>query len=203
MSIEFEVEVKIERLKQVGKLIIVCGLSGSGKTTLIREALCKIDKVTYLKTFTTRKPRSEDEKANSIEYIFVSQEQYQILKDRSQNWDHTDVYKDSYGADIDESRMIMNSGKNLLVASPPNLEIVNDLKQKYGSNTKVVLIDVSSQVTNGRLSLERNEIEQSRIEVDSKVNLDHTRQIADLIFIPTMKLKEDVIQFCRIINQLI
>lgn len=201
MSIEFE--TKVENLKQRGKLIIVCGLSGSGKTTLIREALGKIDKVSYLKTVTTRKPRSEDERANSVEYIFVSLEQYQILKDRSQNWDHTDVYKDSYGADIDESHIIMNRGENLIVASPPNLEIVNDLKQKYGLNTKVVLIDVASQVTNTRLLSERNDLEQSRVEVDSKINLDHTRQIADFVFIPTMKLEKDVIQFCRIINQLI
>lgn len=198
-----EIQRRKEKLGHCGNLLIVCGLSGAGKTTMIREALTKIDEIQYLKTYTTRKPRSEEEASNSIEYIFVSPKQYKILRSQSQNWDHSDIYGQSYGADIDDANTLMKTGKNLIVATQPDIDIINDLKSKYGLNSKLVFIDAPTIITNERLLTERNVDEHSRISHDSSLNVNTIRQISNSVFVPSMNLEEDAIQFCRIIELLV
>lgn len=192
-----------EELKSHGNLIIVCGVSGSGKTTMIASALTSVENLKYLKTYTTRKPRSEEEAKASIEYVFVSQGQYQTLKDESKSWDHSDIYGESYGADIDQAEALMRTGKSLIVATKPELELVNDLKDKYGQNSKLILIDVPTITSNERVATQRSVDEQSRLIYDSNLDTSVIRSIADRVFVPTMNLEEDAIQFSQIIQSLV
>ena len=62
-------------------LIAICGVSGSGKTSLVNKISKKYG-YTVLKSYTTRKPRENDD-ADLTSHEFCTLEEAQIIAD---NW---------------------------------------------------------------------------------------------------------------------
>lgn len=193
---------KSEIPSKSGRLIIVCGRSGCGKTTLVGKALAEVNDLKYLKTYTTRKPRTKFEIDSSYEYEFVTKEQYNILRKNHPNWDHSDIYGESYGADIDSVCKVMQNGSNVIVNSMPSIDSINDLKKKYDKHAKVVAVDVDINIVSNRIVSERPQIEMVRLITDALSDFDYLKREADSVFIPSMNLDQDVLEFCNLIKSL-
>lgn len=81
--------------------ITIVGAGGAGKSTLIHYLLEKIPNTQFLKLYTTRPPDAKrGESESSLEYNFVTQEQYQALKDKASVWEELNSGKHLYGVDI-------------------------------------------------------------------------------------------------------
>ncbi len=175
-----------------GKLIFVSGLSGAGKTTLIRAAINEITRLHYLKTVTTR-PQRPDE-SDSFEYKFVSDDEYDALKTKSANWDHTDYQGYKYGADVDEVRALLDAGENVICSVAPDTEVAKVMSQLYGASPVIVWIDTPAEVAKSRTG--HDEVRFNRAEDNTLKNE------ADHIFKPTGYLKDDEKAFVKLVKQL-
>ncbi len=177
----------------VGKLIFVSGLSGSGKTTLITRALEHLPDVKYLKTYTTRPKRTTE--TNSIEYVFVSDSEYEKLKAASKSWDHTDYVGYKYGADVDQIKADLANGTSVICSVVPNMNEIKRMAALYGQEPILIWIDTPPHVAKQRLA--GDAARKARIEDDS------IRQHFNVLFRPTGNLEEDASRFTQSLKSLL
>lgn len=86
----------------------------------------------------------------------------------------------------------------------PSTKNTPDFKEHSPEERSSLISGLYSDVTSKeRVITERCEDEQSRIIYDSNINIDSIRSIADFIFVPTMNLEVDAIQFCQIIQSFV
>lgn len=176
-----------------GKLIFVSGLSGSGKTTLISEALKAINNLSYLKTSTTRPMRPDE--AQSIEYDFVTAEEYERLMQSSHNWDHTEYKGFNYGANIANTTSKLAKNKHVICSVVPDRQIIDSMSILYGSKPVTIWIDASSKVSRNRVS--NDKLRAARKESE------RIKESFDYLFIPIGNLDRDSKEFIGLISDII
>lgn len=173
------------------KLIFVSGLSGAGKTTLIRAVLNRIPNLHYLKTVTTR-PRRPNE-SDSFEYKFVSDDEYNELRAKSANWDHTDYQGYKYGADVDEIKSLLSAGEKVICSIAPDAEIAESMSKLYGATPIIIWIDTAPEVAKARINGDKVRLERDEDET--------FKSEADFIFTSTGKLPEDEKNFIELVTR--
>ncbi len=95
-----------------GILFILSSPSGAGKTTLGRLLLESEKNLGISVSVTTRAPRSAEE--NGKDYIFVSEEKFEAMKNAGAFLEQAVVFGNHYGtlrADVDD---LLNAGKDVL-----------------------------------------------------------------------------------------
>jgi guanylate kinase len=185
-----------------GKIILVSGFSGSGKTTLVQNTLKIMSNLKYLKTYTTRLPRSELEKNNTQEYIFVTKEEYNFFMSLSKEWDHSEIYDNYYGLDISKLRIDINKGINFILNVVPNCSIINEIKEKYPGSKIGIFIDISSLIAHQRLK-KREMAEIHRIKLEESVNIEKIKQNFDHIFSPSSDINKSIDMFISLITNIL
>ncbi len=78
-----------------GALFVVSGASGTGKTTLVQEALRRMPNLTFSVSATTRPPRAGE--SDGIDYLFVSPEAFEQLRQTNELLEWAEVYGNRYG----------------------------------------------------------------------------------------------------------
>ena len=170
------------------KIILVAGASGSGKSTLIDGALSRISKLEYLKSYTTRKPRDTLEQA-SHEYDFVDEKTYKILRKQSPKWDHSEIYGNYYGVDVESVKKKLQK-QHLILATPLDIDLITSFNKIYEVSILVIYVA-------GR-KIERS---KERTLTDNHTNVKEIRDIADMIFIPTGNIRIDKEKFANALLQ--
>lgn len=94
-------------------LIILSGPSGAGKDTVIERLREQRPAMHYVVTVTTRAPRPGEIPGKS--YIFVSQEEYDTMRDRGELLAPADVHGHWYGAPVDQIRRALARGQDVLL----------------------------------------------------------------------------------------
>lgn len=177
----------------LGKLIFVSGLSGSGKTTLITHALEQLPDIKYLKTYTTRPKRVTE--ANSIEYIFVSDAEYDTLRAASRSWDHTDYAGYKYGANVDQAKTDLASGKSIICSVVPDMKEIGHMSALYEQNPILIWIDTPQDIARERLS--EDATRKARNEDES------IKQYFNVLFDPTGDVEKDTSRFTQSLKSLL
>lgn len=177
----------------LGKLIFVSGLSGSGKTTLITYALNQLPNVKYLTTYTTRPKRATE--ANSIEYIFVNNREYEAFRAASKSWDHTEYADYKYGANIDQIKTDLANGINVLCSVVPDMKEIEHMSALYGQKPTLIWINTPRDIARERLS--EDAARKSRNEDES------IKQHFNVLFDPTGNLEKDSSRFTRSLKSLL
>jgi guanylate kinase len=176
-----------------GKFLFVSGLSGAGKSTLVHAALDTLDNCETVLTYTTR-PRREGED-DSHEHAFVSDEEYEVLKARSSNWDET-IYADhKYGADGAKYAKDLQDGMNIIVPVAPDYKIIQMMSAKYHVEPVTIWIDTDEATAHERI--ESDSERSSRSETASIKNQ------FDIIFEPTGDMDADIAAFIQIVSDVI
>jgi len=168
--------------------ITIVGAGGAGKSTLIRHLLEKIPKTAFLKLYTTRPPDSKrGESESSLEYNFVTREQYQALKQKAgdENWEGLQSGGYDYGVDVSAIEPLREQG--MIFLSTMQLERVS-LDRRIGFYRPPVLfvtLDVPQDV------LIQRGIPMERISRHNEP-LDSFKEISSLVLTQTGDIQTDL-----------
>ena len=96
-----------------GNLFIISAPSGAGKTTLAKAVLQQFRDMLYSISYTTRKPRAEEQ--DGVDYHFVSKQVFKkgIKKSRWAEW--AEVYGNYYGTSAEFIEKSLSSGCDILL----------------------------------------------------------------------------------------
>ncbi|MBW2407206.1 MAG: guanylate kinase [Deltaproteobacteria bacterium] len=141
-----------------GHLFIISAPSGAGKTTLVKAVLKQFTDMLYSISYTTRKPRAEEQ--DGVDYHFVSKQDFTkgIQKDRWAEW--AEVYGNYYGTSAEFIENNLSSGYDILLdidvqgtiqilkkfpesvtifILPPSMETLRKRLEMRGSDSKTVI----------------------------------------------------------------
>jgi guanylate kinase len=94
-------------------LIILSSPSGGGKSTILNRIIATTDKIEYSVSYTTRKPRGEEQ--NGVHYHFVTEEQF---RERIASGDFLEYAKfcgNHYGTSISYIKSRLEQGKHVIM----------------------------------------------------------------------------------------
>jgi guanylate kinase len=96
-----------------GHLFIISAPSGAGKTTLVKATLERFTDMLYSISYTTRKPRADEQ--NGVDYHFVSKQDFKkgIKKGHWAEW--AEVYGNYYGTSAEFITKSLLSGYDILL----------------------------------------------------------------------------------------
>lgn len=78
-----------------GILVVLSSPSGAGKSTMTRRLLTEHDGISVSVSVTTRRPRPGE--VDSLDYFFVSRQEFDELIERAELLEHADVFGHRYG----------------------------------------------------------------------------------------------------------
>ena len=94
-------------------VFIISAPSGSGKSTLVKELRENVPDLEFSISYTTRKPRGDEQ--NAREYYFVTREQFEDMIRKDEFLEHADVFGNYYGTARRFFRKAKDHGKDLLL----------------------------------------------------------------------------------------
>jgi guanylate kinase len=141
-----------------GHLFIISAPSGAGKTTLTKAVLEQFPDMLYSISYTTRKPRANEQ--DGVDYHFVSKQDFkkEITKGRWAEW--AEVYGNYYGTSDEFIKKSLSSGSDILLdidiqgtlqilkhypdsvtifILPPSLNALRKRLEMRGSDSKAVI----------------------------------------------------------------
>lgn len=172
-----------------GSLIFVSGVSGAGKSTLIRFVLENSANLICLKTLTTRPQRQGEE--DSLEYEFVTNDEYEEARSHSERWDHTKYKGFKYGADVEFIKQRLVQGTDVICSVVPDWQTVEEMTQLYQAKPKTIWIDTPQSVAAERIA--DDALRASRQEKDG------AKQHFDYIFEPAGDVATDCNAFMKLL----
>lgn len=163
-----------------GIIIAITGPSGAGKTTLTKQLLLKGGRTfSTIRTYTTRKPRSQNENQN--QYTFVSMQEFLKLSDQHEFVVSADFCGNKYGITYDDVFGIIDSKKDLLldtIAHPM------DLKNAFGNRVVIIYITgPSNQEMAKRISNRGTTGEDLRNRIENMINQVELAKYCDYIVV--------------------
>lgn len=90
------------------KSLIIIGPSGVGKGTIIKSLLAKYPIIKFVLSFTTRLPRNYE--INGVDYEFVSEEQFDQIKNAGEMLENKTVFQKSYGTSLKSYSKLLEGG---------------------------------------------------------------------------------------------
>lgn len=189
----------------MGKIIYVCGPYGAGKTTLVREARKNIPSLKTIPTYTTRKPRVGELEDNIDQLIFVSNKEYEVLRNNSKLWDHTEILGIYYGADAQKINEDVKKGGDYIITAPADVNLLEGVKSKYGADNIVIWVDTDLDIANSRLIKRDGNKAKQRISspTQNAAYIAYARDLSDYIFKPSNNLKQDIGKFTRLVKTIL
>mgnify|MGYP006138675015 CR=1 FL=1 len=157
-------------------IYIISGPSGVGKDTVIKKLNNKLKNIQLITTVTTRAIRKNEK--NNIDYIFVTESQFQNLIDENKLIEWSKVYGNYYGVPKDQ---IKNGIKNNIIIKT-DIQGVRKLKNKIKNATTIFIMPPDIQTLLRRLESRKtdssDEIKKrtkiAEDEIKEHIDFDHT-----------------------------
>lgn len=132
-----------------GHLFIISAPSGAGKTTLVKAVLEQFADMLYSISYTTRKPRADEQ--NGVDYHFVSKQDFKkgIKKGHWAEW--AEVYGNYYGTSADFLEKSLSSGYDILL----DIDVQGTLKilEHYPDSVTIFILPPSMNTLRKRLEM--------------------------------------------------
>jgi guanylate kinase len=132
-----------------GHLFIISAPSGAGKTTLVKAALEQFTDMLYSISYTTRKPRADEQ--NGVDYHFVSKQDFKkgIKKGHWAEW--AEVYGNYYGTSAEFLERSLSSGYDILL----DIDVQGTLQilKHYPDSVTIFILPPSMNTLRKRLEM--------------------------------------------------
>lgn len=144
-------------------LVIISGVSGAGKDTIKKELIKRIDNVISLPSFTSRKPRPDEEEG--VQYHFISKEEFKERIKSGEFYEYDIHHENYYGT----SRKLLNekiaSGK--IIVKDIEVNGTENLIKALKNETKIVTIflKVEKEELKHRLIARGDDLSEADIEL--------------------------------------
>lgn len=116
------------------KLYVLVGPSGSGKSMLIDEIMARRIDFAYIKSMTTRKPRSQ----NESNYVFVTEAEFNSAIETQELLEWSRYAGELYGTTFTAVDDVLHAGKNAIKAMEYQGAI--RMKKRYGEQCVTVFL---------------------------------------------------------------
>ena len=117
-------------------LVILSGVSGAGKDTIKKELIKRMDNVISLPSYTSRKPRPDEEEG--VQYHFISKEEFKEKIKNNEFYEYDLHHENYYGT----SKKLMNekiaSGK--IIVKDIEVNGTENLVKILGNDVRLVTI---------------------------------------------------------------
>ncbi len=132
---------------QNGNLIIVSGPSGAGKSALAARVLQTLPQLKFSISYTTRKPRGEEQ--NGVEYFFISRNEFQGLVSGDDLLEWAEVHGNYYGTSRKYVDDFLGQGNDVLL----DIDVVGAsiIRRKREESVGIFILPPSYQVLKDRL----------------------------------------------------
>lgn len=161
-----------------GHLFIISAPSGTGKTTLVKAVLKQFTDMLYSISYTTRRPRPEEQ--DGVDYHFISEHDFKkgIKKGRWAEW--AKVYGNYYGTSAEFIEKSLSSGCDILL----DIDVQGTLQilEHYPDSVTIFILPPSMNALRKRLEMRgsdskaviENRLESAKKEMDQKGIYRHT-----------------------------
>ncbi len=158
-------------------VFIISAPSGSGKSTLVNRVRQIVPNLEFSVSYTTRKPRGLER--NSIEYFFVSREEFEEMLLRDEFLEHAEVFGNYYGTARRFLREANERGDDLLLDI--DVQGAEQIKHNLPQAVSIFILPPNREVLESRLrtrSLDTEEVIQTRLatatrEIENYGNYDY------------------------------
>jgi len=99
--------------RRAGILFVIAAPSGTGKSTVANGVLQRVEDLEFSISYTTRPPRDGEE--DGIHYHFVDRERFEQMRDGAAFLESAEVFGNSYGTGLEETRKKLGLGRDLLL----------------------------------------------------------------------------------------
>ncbi len=100
-------------MSKCGRLFVISASSGTGKTTLAKELLKKDRNLVQSVSYTTRKPRPNEQQG--IDYYFVSKKEFKAIKKKNGFLEWANVFGRYYGTPKKEVELHLKRKRDVLL----------------------------------------------------------------------------------------
>ncbi|MGH9511603.1 MAG: guanylate kinase [Terriglobales bacterium] len=156
---------------------IISAPSGSGKSTLVNRVRSLIPGLDFSISYTTRRPRGQEE--NGKEYFFIQRAQFEEMIERDEFLEHADVFGNLYGTARKFLHEAEQAGHDLLLDI--DVQGAEQIKYKLPQAVSIFIMPPDRQTLEDRLrnrSLDAEEVIQRRLatatrEIENYANYDY------------------------------
>ncbi|MGH7235736.1 MAG: guanylate kinase [Nitrospiraceae bacterium] len=136
-------------MERRGLLFVVSAPSGAGKTTLCKELISVVPGLRHSISYTTRKPRPDEE--HGREYFFVEESLFQEMVNRNEFAEWAPVYGSFYGTPRTALTEMIEKGVDVLLEIDAQGAI--QIKKKFADAIFIYIMPPSIEALRARLIL--------------------------------------------------
>jgi len=130
-----------------GCLFIVSSPSGGGKTTLCKAVLNRFPDIRYSVSFTTRKPRKNEQ--DGVDYHFITKKMFKEKKESDQWAEWAEVHGQFYGTSAEFIKNVVSSGHDILLDI--DTQGTFQISRRYPESVTIFIMPPSMDVLRDRL----------------------------------------------------
>jgi guanylate kinase len=137
-------------------VFIISAPSGSGKSTLVSSLLKSVTGLLFSVSYTTRPPRGKE--VDGRDYHFVSQEEFQAMRDRDEFLESAGVFGKCYGTHREVLDRARAEGKDLVLDI--DVQGARQLKTRFPEAVTVFILPPSREELEQRLRARGEDLEE-------------------------------------------
>ncbi len=136
-------------------VVILSAPSGSGKTTIVSRLMESMDNISRSISYTTRPPR--DGEKNGEDYIFVSREVFDKMRDNGEFLEWEENFGNFYGTSREQVEKLLDSGRDVVMSI--DVKGARKAKKEFPESISVFVMPPSMQELESRLRKRKTDAE--------------------------------------------
>ena len=137
-------------------IIVLSAPSGSGKTSIVEALIKRLGGMARSISYTTREPRGEEK--NGEDYIFVSPEEFERMKNNGEFLEWEENFGSYYGTSRKQIEDMLNERKDVIMCI--DVKGARKAKKEYPESISVFIMPPSIQELENRLRRRKTDEEE-------------------------------------------
>jgi guanylate kinase len=137
-------------------VFIISAPSGSGKSTLVSRLMNEVEKLTFSVSYTTRKPRGNEQDGEA--YHFIGRDEFESRIAADEFLEYAEVFGNYYGTHCSELQIAENKGADLVLDI--DVQGAAQLKKRIPDAVTIFILAPSREILEERLRARSQDSEE-------------------------------------------